>query len=69
MRPEIVQCNHAHGNNNQKDLINYLHAACFSAVKSTWIKAIKNGNLLIILITSWLTINIAPFQPWSNEHH
>jgi hypothetical protein len=35
--------NHAHENNNQKDLINYLHAACFSPVKSTWIKAIKNG--------------------------
>jgi hypothetical protein len=38
---EIVQCNHAHDNNNQKDLINYLHAACFSPGKSTWIKAIK----------------------------
>jgi hypothetical protein len=30
-----VQCNHAHDNSNQKDLINYLHAACFSPVKST----------------------------------
>jgi hypothetical protein len=40
---EIVQCNHAHDNNNQKDLINYLNAACFSPVKSTWITAIKNG--------------------------
>jgi hypothetical protein len=39
-----VQCNHAHDNNNQKDLINYLHAACFIPVKSTWITAIKNGN-------------------------
>jgi hypothetical protein len=39
-----VQCNHAHGNSNQKDLINYLHAACFSPVKSTWITAIKNGH-------------------------
>jgi hypothetical protein len=39
-----VQCNHAHDKNNQKDLINYLHAACFSTVKSTWITAIKNGN-------------------------
>jgi hypothetical protein len=38
------QCNHAHDNNNQKELINYLHAACFSPVKSTWITAIKNGN-------------------------
>jgi hypothetical protein len=36
-----VQCNHAHDNNNQKDLINYLHAACFTPVKSTWITAIK----------------------------
>jgi hypothetical protein len=36
-----VQCNHAHDNNNQKDLINHLHAACFSPVKSTWITAIK----------------------------
>jgi hypothetical protein len=41
---ETVQCNHANDNNNQKDLINYLHAACFSPVKSTCIKAIKNGN-------------------------
>jgi hypothetical protein len=41
-----IQCNHAHDNNNQKDLINYIHAACFSPVKSTWITAIKNGNLL-----------------------
>jgi hypothetical protein len=41
-----VQCNYAHDNNNQKDLINYLHAACFSPVKSTWITAIKNGNFL-----------------------
>jgi hypothetical protein len=41
MNTKIAQCNHAHDNNNQKDLINYLHAACFSPVKSTWIKAIK----------------------------
>jgi hypothetical protein len=39
-----VQCNHAHANNNKKDLIDYLHAACLSPVKSTWITAIKNGN-------------------------
>jgi hypothetical protein len=44
MKPKISQCNHAHDNNNQKDLTNYLHAACLSHVKSTWIKAIKNGN-------------------------
>jgi hypothetical protein len=43
-----AQCNHAHDNSNQKYLINYLHAACFSPVKSTWIKAIKNGHF-----TSW----------------
>jgi hypothetical protein len=42
------QCNHAHDNRNQKDLINYLHAACFSPVKSTWITSIKNGHF-----TSW----------------
>jgi hypothetical protein len=41
-----IQCNHAHHNNNQKFSINYLHAACFSPVKSTWITAIKNGNFL-----------------------
>jgi hypothetical protein len=41
-----VQCNHAHDNNNQKDLLNYLHATCFSPVKSIWITAIKNGNFL-----------------------
>jgi hypothetical protein len=39
-----VNCNHAHDNSNQKDLINYLHAACFSPDKSTWITAIKNGS-------------------------
>jgi hypothetical protein len=43
-----VHCNHAHDNSNQKDLIYYLHAACFSNVKSTWITAIKNENF-----TSW----------------
>jgi hypothetical protein len=43
-----VQCNHAHDNINQKYLINYLHAACFSPVKSTWITAIKNRHF-----TSW----------------
>jgi hypothetical protein len=43
-----VQCNHAHDNSYQKYLINYLHAACVSPVKSTWIMAIKNGNF-----TSW----------------
>jgi hypothetical protein len=32
--PKTVQCNHAHENNNKKDLINYLHAACFSNSKS-----------------------------------
>jgi hypothetical protein len=42
-----VQCNHAHDNSNQKDLINYLHAACFSPVKSTWIAAIKNGHFTL----------------------
>jgi hypothetical protein len=31
-----------------KELINYLHAAAFSPVKSTWIKAIKNG-----IFSSW----------------
>jgi hypothetical protein len=43
-----VQCNHTHDNSNQKHLTNYLHAACFSPVKSTWITAIKNGHF-----TSW----------------
>jgi hypothetical protein len=43
-----VQCHHAHDKSNQKDLINYLHAACFSPVKSTWITATKSGNF-----TSW----------------
>jgi hypothetical protein len=44
----LSTCNHAHDTSNQKDLINYLHAACFSPVKSKWIAAIKNGNF-----TSW----------------
>jgi hypothetical protein len=41
-----VKCNHEDDNNNEKYLINYLHAACFSPVKSTWITTIKNGNFL-----------------------
>jgi hypothetical protein len=41
-----IQCTHAHDNNTQKYLINYLHAECFSPVKSSWITAIKNGNFL-----------------------
>jgi hypothetical protein len=52
LKPDIAQCNHAHDNNNQKDLINYLHAACISPVKSTWIKAIKNG-----FFSSWPGLN------------
>jgi hypothetical protein len=52
MNTKIAQCNHAHDNNNQKDLINYLHAACFSPVKSTWIEAIKNG-----FFSSWPGLN------------
>jgi hypothetical protein len=49
---KVAQCKHAHDNNNQKDLNNYLHAACFSPVKSTWIKAITNGNF-----SSWPGLN------------
>jgi hypothetical protein len=52
---KIAQCNHAHDKNDQKYLINCLHAAYFSPVKSTWIKAIKNGEF-----SSW---------PGSNEHN
>jgi hypothetical protein len=37
-------CKHAHETSNLKELINYLHATAFIPVKSTWIKAIKNGN-------------------------
>jgi hypothetical protein len=43
-----AECSRAHDNSIHKELINYLHAACFSPVKSTWIQAIKNGNF-----TSW----------------
>jgi hypothetical protein len=52
-----VQCNHPHDNSNQKDLINYLHAACFSPVKSTWITAIKNGHF-----TSWPGLTEQAFE-------
>jgi hypothetical protein len=52
MNTKIAQCNNAHDNNNQKDLINYIHAACLSPVKSTWITAIKNGNF-----SSWPGLN------------
>jgi hypothetical protein len=52
MKSESAQCNHAHDKNNQKGLINYLHASCFSPVKSTWIKAMRNGNF-----SSWPGLN------------
>jgi hypothetical protein len=39
-----AELNHAHEISNQKELINYMHATCFSLVKTTWIMAIKNGN-------------------------
>jgi hypothetical protein len=52
MKPEIAQCNHAHDNNNQKDLIDYLHDVCLSPVKSTWIEAIKN-----VIFPSWPGLN------------
>jgi hypothetical protein len=48
LKPDIAQSNHAHDINNQKDLINYLHAACFSPVKSTRIKAIKKWHFFIL---------------------
>jgi hypothetical protein len=43
------ECSHAHETSNQKELINYLHEACFSPVKSTWSTEIKNGSFV-----SWL---------------
>jgi hypothetical protein len=47
MKPERKSyCNHAHDNSTQKELINYLHAAYFNPVKSAWIRAIKNGNVI-----------------------
>ena len=33
-------------NQTKSDLIHYLHACCFSPSKSTFLKAIKNGNFL-----------------------
>ena len=35
-----------------KDHLSFLHAACFSPVKSTWIKAIKNNNFV-----TWPAVN------------
>jgi hypothetical protein len=57
-----VQCNHAHDNNNQKYFINYLHAACFSPVKSTWIIAIKNGHF-----SSWTGLTEHSVQKHSSK--
>ena len=50
------------------DLIRYLHAACFSPVPSTWIKAIKNNNfqtwpaLTETLVKNHLPISTATVQ-------
>jgi hypothetical protein len=62
MKTKIPQCSHAHDKNNQKDLINYLHAACFSPVKSTWITAIKNWNFL-----SWPGLNEHIFEKYLSK--
>ena len=50
------------------DLVRYLHAACFSPVKSTWLKAIKNNNFVTwpalteSLVTNHLPISTATVQ-------
>jgi hypothetical protein len=62
MKPDIAQCSNAHDNNNQKYLINYLHAACINPVKSTWIKAIKNGNF-----SSWPGLNEHSVEKYLSE--
>ena len=35
------------------DLVQYLHAACFSPVSSTWNKAIKNNNFTLGRDSPW----------------
>ena len=50
------------------ELVNYLHAACFSPVKSTFVKAIKNGflkswpGLTAPLVEKYLTESVATAQ-------
>jgi hypothetical protein len=42
--PPTEVSNDVYENHTLPDRIAYLHVACFSPVKDTWIKAIENGN-------------------------
>jgi hypothetical protein len=64
----MLSCEHAnnvHEMRNQRDLVAYLHRACFSPAKSTWLKAIKAGyfatwpGLTAELVTKHLPKSIA----------
>ena len=52
----------------KQELVNYLHAACFSPVQLTWVKAIKNNNFLAwpglteTLVTKYLPLSTATVQ-------
>jgi hypothetical protein len=37
---------HAHQTSTKSDLLQYLHAACYSPVTSTWLQAIRNNNFI-----------------------
>ena len=49
-----MHCNNAYTINTKKELIRFLHAACFSPTKATWIKAINNNQF-----ATWPGINAA----------
>ena len=55
------------------DLVRYLHAACFSPVKSTWLKVIQNNNFLTWpaltenLVTNHLPISTATMQGYLHQ--
>jgi hypothetical protein len=64
----MLHCEHAnnvHEMRNQSDLVAYLHRACFSPVRSTWLKAINAGyfatwpGLTAELVTKHLSKSIA----------
>ena len=52
------------------DLVKYLHAACFSPVKSTWLKAIKNNQFLTWpgLTTTLVNKHLPPTLPTVQGH-
>ena len=58
----------------KRELVRFLHASCFFPVKSTWIKAIRNGNfatfpgLTVDLVSKYLPVEIPTILGHQHRH-